>query len=114
MYYTSENHKQRFLEWSAPWRRNPAYEGLLYVLSCDLLASKIKTLFDFEKGQIIMDKYRVYSTAEKTLIRYAFTMFTDSNDFDFDIRDTNILDTRNTEVYLTANKIFLMHHGLIC
>lgn len=114
MYYTSDNHEQRFLKWSAPWRGNPAYEGLMYVLSCDLLANKIKNLFDFEEGLIITDKYKVYSTAEKALIRYAFTMFTDRNEFDFDVRDTNSLDSRNTEVYLTANKIFLMHRGLIC
>lgn len=108
--FINEVHKKNFLELEK--RDNTSFGdierlSLFYILSSEILYNRADNLYNFKEHIIKSDYNMSYlSSAEKSLVKLAFHLFTGRNEYSESICDIfSKLDSENQLIALNAIKI---------
>ena len=107
--FLNGTHKSNFLELT---RKDNTKFGdmerlsLFYILSCEMLYNKASKFYNFNEHTINSDcDMNCLSSAEKSLVRLAFHLFTSNNTYAESINDIfSNLDDDNSKIALNAIK----------
>lgn len=108
--FINEIHKKNFLELE---KRDNTHFGdierlsLFYILSSEILYNRADSIYNFKEHTINSDyNMNCLSSAEKSLIKLGFHLFTESNEYSESICDIfSKLDSDNQLIALNAIKI---------